>query len=287
MLKKVSWLLIGLPYLLFAQTSNLFNSGYEEYFRNNLDGAEEAFKKAIEQEPGIALYHLYLGKTYHRKAEEDKAKKSLLEAIRLDGKEKRAYLLLGEIYFAEESFKEAEVYYKKAVELEPLSFDGHFKLGQVYLKFQEPDKAIYHLMKADEIEKDVSWVFFYLGQAYLGKDDKTSAIGAFNRAIMLESNNPLFYYWRGNGYFASADYNSPNDNDFHSADDYRMSIEFGLSTPACYFMYGNTLLNRGFYHLKTERQNEALDYFETSIVKYKKVLSLDSSASNGGGSCFL
>ena len=144
MLKKVI-ISMGFSCLLFAQTSNLFNAGYEEYFRNNLDGAEEAFKKAIEQEGDVALYHLYLGKTYHRKEDEDKAKKSLLEAVRLDSKEKRAYLLLGEIYFDEESFKEAEVYYKKAVELEPTSFDAYFKLGQVYLKFQEPDKAIYNL----------------------------------------------------------------------------------------------------------------------------------------------
>jgi tetratricopeptide (TPR) repeat protein len=136
------------------------------------------------------------------------------------------------------------------------------------------------LKKAEMLEENMPWVYFYLGQAYLGKQDNTAAIGAFNKAITLESNNPLFYYWRGNAHFASADYNSPNDLDFHSAQDYQMAVEFGLNTASCYFMYGNTLLNRGFYYLKTEREQEAFDYFETAIVKYKKVIELDPTASN-------
>jgi tetratricopeptide (TPR) repeat protein len=45
-------------------------------------------------------------------------------------------------------------------------------------------------------------------------------------------------------------------------------------------MYGNSMLNRAFYYMTTNRTSQAMDFLQSAVAKYKEVLLLDPTASN-------
>lgn len=256
-----------------------FNRGYQLYFKSEFEKAAKEFQKAIELDPTNAEYHFYLAKSYHKQKLIPKAIEELRYTIGIKPEYLPAHLLLGDIYFEEEKWLDAEQSYLKTIGLDAKNFDAHFKIGQVYIKLKKVDDAIIHLKLAKEFNGE-PYVSFYLGQAYLEKEEISLAIGEFDNAIRLQTNNPLFYYWRGNAFFAAGDYRDPNDYNWRSVVDYQQAIEFGLTTPYVYFMYGNTLLNRAFYCITTNRNNDSLDLLERAIVKYQEVIALEPTASN-------
>jgi len=257
-----------------------FKTGYQLYFKSDFENATKAFRHAIELDPTNSEYHFFLAKSYYKQKLLAQAIEEFRYALGIKADYTQAYLLLGDVYFEQENWLEAEKAYLKVVELEAKNFEAHFKLGQVYIKLKKVDEAIEHLKQAKELNGSEPYVSFYLGQAYLEKEQISLAISEFDNAIRLQSNNPLFYYWRGNAFFAAGDYRDPNDYNWRSVVDYQQAIEFGLSTPYIYFMYGNTVLNRAFYCLTTNRNIDSLDLLERAIVKYQEVIGLEPTASN-------
>jgi tetratricopeptide (TPR) repeat protein len=288
LLFKVLIFMLVVPIISEAQTlaqarenaKKSFKAGYYLYFKSDFEGAVKEFRKAIELNPTNAEYHFFLAKSYHKQKMFSKAIEELRYTIGIKSDHLQAHLLLGDIYFEEENWKEAEKSYLKVIEIDNNNFDAHFKVGQVYIKLKKVNEAIKHLKQAKDLNGDEPYVSFYLGQAYLEIEEISSAIGEFDNAIRLQTNNPLFYYWRGNAFFAAGDYRDPNDYNWRSVVDYQQAIEFGLTTPYVYFMYGNTLLNRAFYCLTVNRTTDSLDMLERAIVKYQEVIALEPTASN-------
>ncbi len=257
-----------------------FNAGYQLYFKSDFEGAMKEFCKAIELNPTNNEYHFFLAKSYYQQKLSSKAIEELRYTIGIKPEYLQAHLLLGDIYFEGENWSEAEKSYLKVIDIDANNFDAHFKVGQVYIKLKKVDEAITHLKQAKELNGTEPYSSFYLGQAYLEKEEVSLAISEFDKAIRLQSNNPLFYYWRGNAFFVAGDYRDPNDYNWRSVVDYQQAIEFGLTTPYVYFMYGNTLLNHAFYCLTVNRTSESLDILERAIVKYQEVIALEPTASN-------
>ncbi|MEW6680422.1 MAG: tetratricopeptide repeat protein [bacterium] len=277
---KKFFLLLFIPSLLFCKTNIYYNLGIDSYFKNNLEDSLSNFKKATSAFPESFLSWFYLGKTYYRLKMNKEAKDALLKASSLSLEDVKSRLLLAQILMEEEDYKNAAKSYKDVLSIEEENLEANFSLGKTYIKLEKFDDAIFYLKKAAELAPDEPEVHFSLGCALLSKDEPNFAKDAFTKAISLESNNPLFYYYRGNAYFKLADYTNPIDSDFVSVEDYRRAIEFGLYTPDVFFMYGNALLARGFYYLKTKNEKKAYDMLEKAIVEYKHAISLSEGASN-------
>ncbi|MEW6103461.1 MAG: tetratricopeptide repeat protein [bacterium] len=278
-MKKFLFLLF-IPCLIFCETNIYYNLGIDSYFKNNLEDSLSNFKKATSAFPDSFLSWFYLGKTYYRLKMNKEAKNALLKASLLSPDDTKSRLLISQILMEEEDYKKAGASYKDVLSIDPENLEANLSIGKAYIKLEKFDDAIFYLKKALELAPDEPDANFSLGCALLSKDELESAKDAFTKAISLESNNPLFYYSRGNAYFRLADYTSPMDSDFVSIEDYKMAIEFGLCTPDVFFMYGNALLARGFYYLKTKNEKKAYDMLEKAIVEYKNAISLSPGASN-------
>lgn len=277
---KRFFLILFLPGFLFCETNIYYNLGLDAYFKNELEDSLSNFKKAVTSSPDSAISWFYLGKTYKRLKMNKEAKDAFLKASNLDPTNIKSLLSLGEILIEEEDYKNAVLVYKNVLSIDEENFPANLSLGKAYIKLNKPDDAIFHLKKAKTQAPDESEPFFFLGMAFLAKDEPSSAIQEFTKAISQESNNPLFYYWRGNAYFSLADYTNPLPSEFCSVEDYRRAAEFGLYNPDLFFMYGNALISRGFYYLKTKDEKNGWDFLEQAIVKYKKAIELSPSASN-------
>jgi tetratricopeptide (TPR) repeat protein len=137
------------------------------------------------------------------------------------------------------------------------------------------------LQEASKVHpEDLAQVMFYLGQAYLEKKEYNHAYTAFTAAIKEASYRAEYYYWRGNAAFAARDYRAGEDALWTSHQDYQRALEYGLYKPEVYFMYGNSLLNRAFYYMATNRSKEAYNLLKSAESKYKETIKLDPTASN-------
>lgn len=96
-------------------------------------GAEEAFKKAIEFEPGKPDAYAALAALYNGQKKFDEANKMSAEATKLMGAtgntDPIAVLNQGIILWNQSKIPEAKVQFEKVTELDPKNADGHYWLG--------------------------------------------------------------------------------------------------------------------------------------------------------------
>jgi tetratricopeptide (TPR) repeat protein len=84
--------------------------------------------------------------TYLEEGENEKLKKSLLNAVEKDPSNSNLYFLLGKTFDDENDKENAEKYYKKAVEINPKFFEAYYNIGAIY-----NNKASSILKEANEL----------------------------------------------------------------------------------------------------------------------------------------
>ncbi len=102
--------------------------------------AEGTLNEVLAKSPNDARAHLEMGKVYFATNRLDKARSTLLKAIRLNGKLADAYELLGEVYNREGKYNEAVGYFQKALKADPKHGVAYFQLA-LYYKDRDPAKA--------------------------------------------------------------------------------------------------------------------------------------------------
>lgn len=130
-----------------------FQRGKAYYNKQEYATAAQYFERAVKTNPNGWLFRNWLGGSYFRLKEYDKAVENLEISNR--GRE---------------------------------TADNHFTIGASYYYLGDYDAAIRHLERFLEMGRDADVVHYYLGESYLAKGQYDKAIGEFYHADQIKRN---------------------------------------------------------------------------------------------------
>ncbi|MDQ3748293.1 MAG: tetratricopeptide repeat protein [Acidobacteriota bacterium] len=173
----------------FKDASDANKAGNDSYNADDLERAEELYKKALELNPIAEYVYFNLGLVYLKKGQLKEAEEFYRKATEIDPSYVNAYFGLGNLLAKDKSrLKEAEEFYKKAIELKPDFTDAYYNLGSLLEKdksrLKEAEEAY---RKATEIDPSYVNAYFGLGNL-LAKDESRlkEAEEAYKKAIGLK-----------------------------------------------------------------------------------------------------
>jgi tetratricopeptide (TPR) repeat protein len=165
------------------------------FSQQRYDQSEDAFKKAMELDPGLISPYISLARLYQVKKETDKAISQYQAIVAQEPKFAPAYMALGAIYDAEGRTSEARTMYEKVLELKPNFAPAANNLAWILLQSgQDPDKALELAKSAKAQLPDDPNVSDTLGLALIVKGFYPSAISELNEAAAKLPQNPTVLY---------------------------------------------------------------------------------------------
>jgi tetratricopeptide (TPR) repeat protein len=151
-------------------------------------GADAAFKRALELEPGnadVVRGAAVLAGTLGRF---DEAIRLDHRAIELDPLRVAAHFNLGLHAYYAGRWGEAEAAYRKALELNPQDPGSHLQLGLIYLAQSKPEEALAEMQK----ESEPIWRQYGLALAYHAAGKKKEADAALTEYVEKYQNEAAF-----------------------------------------------------------------------------------------------
>lgn len=165
---------------------------------NRLDEAVFEMQRAIEQEPGQALYHWELG--YILRDVEGRLEDALAEmqkAIEIDPEDgfyhSQASLVLLQMERNEEALREALT----AIELDPDHAFYYDNLGDVYAKLGREQAVREARQKAIELQPDEAWYHFKYGESLYTSGRFADAREQLQRAITIDPKDWFYHRYLG------------------------------------------------------------------------------------------
>ena len=119
-----------------------FQRGNEQFASGDLDGAEQAYKQALELNPDYVDAMTNLGVVYYQKGRLDEAVAWYEKALKVNPDDPVAHYLLGAAYLQEGALDQAEQHFVRANELDPEMPEPYFGLGMVHKLRGEKEEAI-------------------------------------------------------------------------------------------------------------------------------------------------
>lgn len=114
----------------------------------DLEGAEEAFQRALAHDEDLAVAHRGLGFIAEQRGDAAAARKRYEAALAISPALVWERLRLARLLIAEERWDEAAEHLQQAARLRPRDADVQWLLGRVYLAQGERDRAIHALTRA-------------------------------------------------------------------------------------------------------------------------------------------
>jgi len=159
------------------------------------DVAEVCFSNATRLAPDDFRWHYYLGAIYRALGDSDKARASLIEALRLRPENVPTLLRLGRIDLDANRLEESEQFYQRAIELVPQSAAANDGLGRIAYQRGDYETAILFLSRALELQPGATSIHHLLGLAYREVGDLEQARFHLeqNRYGFVTFRDPLVY----------------------------------------------------------------------------------------------
>ncbi len=152
--------------------------------------AEEAFKRAVEVDPGSVEGWRNLGISYRNAGDHRKAQEAFAKVVDIDPEDVDALLSLGDVSFQLEDYDKALESYAKAAELEPENNDLQFSLGAAYFNREKYAEAAEAFRMAADGSKDsdpslYEDSLYRLGFALVKAGNPEAAISALRELIAV------------------------------------------------------------------------------------------------------
>ena len=160
---------------------------YEQGAENE---AMVAFEQALEEDPGLAEAHLYIGNIYARQERHEAAVEAYEKAVEIDSGFVEAYNNLGSMYAYTGRPEEAMEAYLKALSLNDRFYDARTNLGLLYAEAGRLKDAVDEYMKVIRAEVGIAEVHNNLGMVYLRQGRHEDARAQFQKAIALRDDFP-------------------------------------------------------------------------------------------------
>lgn len=177
-----------------AQLANAFGELGRLYHVYNLDRAAEAcYENARRLAPQDYRWPYYLGNVRERMGDLDGAADAFARALTLDTSKLAALVHLGEVYLAQNRLGEARLMLTRALALDHESAAVHAALGQVALSEGDARQAVEELTMALEAVPEANRLHYPLGLAYrkLGEMEKAREHLAQRGEVGVRPNDPL------------------------------------------------------------------------------------------------
>ena len=163
----------------------IYMMGLTYYEQGAETEALRAFEQALEEDPGLAEAHLYIGNIHARQGRNPAAADAYERAIRIDPEFVEAYNNLGTMYANMNRTEDAMEAYRGALSLDDRFHDARTNLGLLYAEAGRLDDAIDEYMKVIRAEVGIAEVHNNLGMAYLSRGRYEEARGQFQKAVAL------------------------------------------------------------------------------------------------------
>jgi len=143
----------------------------------DMDGAVEAFEKAVEMDPQRASSYSDLGSAQAVKGDKDKAEAAFRKAIQINPNSASAHLSLANFLWANGKLDEAEKEMRRGLELDPKNITGNRAMAMYYMVTKRPAAAEPHLKVVAELTPGPNAKYF-LSEYYLrqGRVDEARAV---------------------------------------------------------------------------------------------------------------
>ena len=176
---KLLALLIFISLLLCAgcggDKKDSYAEGVEALRAGRNEEAVRLFKRSLDEHPGNARAHNYLGTIYRRTGDQEGAQSEFEEAIAIDPSFGVAFYNLGRVYEERGMFDEALQKYMRAIDLAPDLVQAHNSLGVVSTRLGLYEKAVESFERSLDIDPAFESACFNLGIVYatkLGEKEK-------------------------------------------------------------------------------------------------------------------
>lgn len=168
-----------------------------------LDKADQAFERAVTEDPSYVDGYLLLAEIYSdptsKYFDRNAAETVLVKSVAIDFYNPRSQLLLGRIYFSKGTIginttrEEMLAYQKRAektllqvLELNPGVAEAHLLLGQLYGTWGQRNSAVIQFQKAVAIDPDLHEAWYDLGRDYTALGLIDEARKALQKALQSQ-----------------------------------------------------------------------------------------------------
>lgn len=244
----------------------LTNLGVAYSTKDELDMAEDSFRKSLEIRPNEAYTHNGLGVVYLKKRDSRRALDEFNKAIELKEGFKEAHMHAAKACMYLQRYAEAESHAAKVVELDPAWPDAHVQYAAALCETGQVDKAEKECRIAIQLNPRLAMCYFTLAGVYVKRDDFERAAEQYRKAISIE---PDFSAWNnlGNSMMRLGRFKEAEES-------YRQSIKLNPKRADAFFNLGIVLAqqNRREEAIAAVRQALALAPQNAEVQKYLEAL---------------
>ena len=140
------------------------NVGRARLTEGNLAGAEEVLRKGLEVDPALAKTHFFLGSVLKQEGRYDEALSELQQAEHLYPKDRVVLNQVGRVLFLKRRYPEAIAALQRVLAIDPEDLQAHYNLmlsfqGVGDAEMAKKHEALYRRFKADEASQTITGPF--------------------------------------------------------------------------------------------------------------------------------
>ena len=231
-----------------------FSLAFQNHKKNNLQIAEDFYKKTLKINPNHFESIFYFGSLLVQTQRFELAKPLLYKAIKINPNYAAAHNNLGAALKELGENKNAINCYKKAIQIDSNYADAHNNLGIIYYQLEEYQKAIKCYEKAIQINPNYANAYNNLGNIFKILNDYQKAISSYEKAIQINPSYANALYNLGIIFYELGEYKK-------AIDCYEKAIQINPNYANAYNNLGNVLKD--------------IEEYKNAINSYQKALKLE------------
>ena len=175
------------------EAASFYQQGVMRYYRKDLQAAEYAFRKSLQQDPNLGTARNYLGNIMLQQNRLDVAAQEYTEAIRINPNYGEAYYNLGLTLHKQGQTDAAITVYRQALVIDPTLASAQYNLGLALYERGQKNEAIAAYQQAINLDPGNANAYINLAIALQDQGRNTEAIAADRRALQLNPSNAVAY----------------------------------------------------------------------------------------------
>jgi tetratricopeptide (TPR) repeat protein len=284
--------LMGLKDVLFHEFSdaeNLFYLGNAFYYKDNLNEAEDCYRKSNQIDPDFALAYAGLADVYVSRYGSyndrslsvlDEAEKASKKALSIDQDLPEGHRSLGRVYMHKKMTRDAIKEFKQAIHIRPDFYEACRVLGWIYEELRNFEEATKWARKALEIRPTDREALLLLGITYFDQQLYDLALESFLKVGDVAPDYSTAFYYIGSTLLKLGKFDLALEN-------FRKCIDAG-GEPNVYLDTGWIYLLKKDYQKSLESFQKSIDFgfFEFLAYYFQGVVHQEANQDKKAEECF-
>jgi Flp pilus assembly protein TadD len=178
-------LLVPLPAAAASVTDYLV-AGTDHQYRGNLQAAEQAFRRAVQQEPDNAFALNQLGLVLAKQERFDEAAPLFRRVVQTDPDNVFGRLWSGVLLLRMGSVEEARALFREVLQLDSANANAYYFLGVIHFVEHNLTRAVQLFRKAQHADSGDPETHYRLARAFQGLDMVANAELEYRRTLELD-----------------------------------------------------------------------------------------------------